>query len=95
MTRLVEDWENGFAVSRCGSDVEVELLYPRNNPVNAIQVGLVDVRAADNVRLWYDFERDGWVVEQASRFEWGADEEVDWDWQEVAFIQAWARKVDR
>lgn len=57
------------------------------------EIGLCDVRAADSIRVLYDFERDGWVIQQASRFSWDADEEIDEDYQEVAFVQAWARKV--
>lgn len=56
-----------------------------------VEIGLTDVRAADSVRVLYDFERDGWVIQQASRFSWAPDEKPDRDWQEVAFIQAWGR----
>ena len=53
----------------------------------------MDVRAADNIRISYDYDRDGWVVEQSSIFEWDADdEECDEDWQEVAFVKAWERE---
>jgi len=87
---------HGFEIyERSGRLVEIELCYPRidDGRVNAIEVGLSDVRAADSIRVAYDFERDGWVVMQASVFEWDADDPVcDSDWQEVAFIQAWARE---
>lgn len=59
-----------------------------------LTVGLLHVRAADDIRIYYDGTRDGWVIEQASRFEWDDDdppEEQNPDWQEVAFVQAWAR----
>jgi hypothetical protein len=96
VTRIVEDWDAGFAVCRYGTDVAVDILYPRNNEVQAVQVGLSDVRAADNVRVSYDFERNGWVVQQASTFEWSGDaaEECDPDWQEVAFVPAWGRRKE-
>lgn len=72
----------------------IDLWYPRNNPVKYIHVGLMDVRAADGVRISYDFERDGWVIEQAQVFSWdGGDPECDPKWKEVAFIQAWASEV--
>jgi hypothetical protein len=74
----------------------IELWYPRNSPVKAIEIGLMDVRAADSIRVEYDFERDGWVIKQASRFSWEEDDTVcDPDWQEVAFVQAWAREEGR
>jgi hypothetical protein len=58
-------------------------------------LGLCDVRAADSIRLSYDFDRDGWKIEQASTFTWtDADTEMDPDWQEVAFVKAWAREKE-
>lgn len=50
------------------------------------------VRAADSVRLSYDFARDGWRVEQASRSERDeGDATRDPGWREVAFVLAWGR----
>jgi hypothetical protein len=74
---------------------EHEGWYPRTaGEPKVIEVGLVDTRAADGLRIEYDFTRDGWVIKQASRFKWPDDDEVqDPDWQEVAFIKAWARKI--
>ncbi len=73
--------------------ITVELFYPRNSSIKAIHVGLSDVRAADDIRIEYDFDRDGWVIKQASIFQWEIDDrEMDEDWQEVAFIKAWARE---
>jgi hypothetical protein len=71
----------------------IELWYPEVEPnVNTIELGLMCVRAADNIRITYDYDRDGYVVLQGSQDEWpdGAPE-PDCDWQEVAFIKAWAR----
>ena len=73
----------------------IDLWYPDtpNATVRRFQVGLMDVRAADDILVSYDKERDGWKIEQASTFSWDADdEECDPDWQEVAFIKAWARE---
>lgn len=71
----------------------VDLFYPRSNKPDKVIIGLSDTRAADDIRIHYDFTRDGWVVEQASVFAWEADDEVmDPDWKEVAFIQAWGRE---
>ena len=70
-----------------GETAYVEFFYPRTpNHVKTIEIGLEDVRAADNIRVSYDFERDGWKIEQASR-----DMVDDEDWQEVAFVHAWGR----
>ena len=76
--------------------VEVALCYPRidDERITTIEIGLSDVRAADSIRVIYDFERDGWSVLQASIFEWSTNDPIcDADWQEVAFVQAWAREV--
>lgn len=73
--------------------ISIELLYPRCSPVSKILVGLADTRAADDILIEYDFERDGWIIKQASTFSWDANDEIcDPDWQEVAFIQAWNRE---
>lgn len=78
-----------------GEEMHLDLWYPQveNNPVKSFVIGLVDVRAADDIRVSYDFERDGWKIEQASVFSWSEDdEECDPDWQEVTFVQAWGRE---
>ena len=83
---------DGYEIHERGDVVAVELWYPRVNTARAqrVEVGLVDVRAADNIRVSYDFYRDGWKIEQASVFEWEADDGVfDEGWAEVAFVQAW------
>ena len=76
-----------------GDCLFVGIYYPRRAVPTYVEVDLVDTRAADGIRISYDLERDGYVIEQASRFEWEADEEVDSDWQEVAFVEAWAREA--
>lgn len=80
----------------------VDLWYPQCldqggvSRFDRIEVGLIDTRVADSIQVSYDFERDGFVIKQASRFSWLEDEigpngECDSDWQEVAFVEAWAR----
>lgn len=71
--------------------LNVELYYPRSTHIKFIEVGLMDIRAADSIRISYDFDRDGWIIEQASIFEWESGEtDFDEGWQEVAFIESWA-----
>ena len=68
--------------------------YPRSegNPTY-LQVGMCEVRATDDIRISYDFDRDGWKIEQASIFEWAPGDKIcDPDWAEVAFVKAWARE---
>jgi len=78
-------------------ELAIELWYPdvEDSDVKKIRIGLMDVRAADDIRVSYDKKRDGWKIEQASIFEWEGDEERNEDWQEVAFIKAWKRKDER
>ena len=73
----------------------VDLEYPRVNDIKYIRIGLMDVRAADDIRIEYDFERDGWLIKQATVFEWDVnDERCDPKWKEVAFVQAWASEKE-
>lgn len=85
-----------FEVHEEARSASFQFWYPRTEGhVNELLVGLSDVRAADSILIHYDFDRDGYVIQQASRFSWAEGEEIDQDWQEVAFIQAWARDSER
>lgn len=81
-----------WGAERIGDDVHVTLAYPRSDgEANAIQVHLSEVRAADRIRISYDFERDGWKIEQPSNHgPWAGNEEPDEGWREVAFVKSWA-----
>lgn len=77
-----------------GDTAYYDLEYPgiNDNPIY-LELGLMHVRASDGIRVSYDFERDGWKIEQASKFSWDIEDTVcDRDWQEVAFVQSWARE---
>lgn len=78
-----------------GTVVHVTLMHPCINDgrPNTVEVDQISVRAADSIRVTYDYDRNGWSILQASVFEWDADDtERDGDWQEVAFIEAWGRE---
>jgi len=76
-------------------NVYIDLEYPRTpERQSIIEVGLMDVRAADNIQISYDFERDGWVIKQDAFEEIPCGSESLDDWQEVAFIRACAREVE-
>lgn len=98
--RGVSDWEDGVMqrqqdttdVVVRGDTACLDIWYPDQRVIKYVQVGLMAVRAADDIRISYDFTRDGWKIEQASRFGWNGDDPVcDPDWQEVSFVQAWSR----
>lgn len=74
-----------------GQSVHVELMYPSRDQQSQahVSVGLEHVRAADSIRITYDFDRDGWVIWQASKFEFEAGDPLDERWREAAFCQAW------
>lgn len=90
----VEEMRLGDHVAQAGRCIDVALWYPNQpNSINTIKVSLVDVRAADSILISYDKGRDVWSIKQASTFAFAADDTVcDPDWQEVAFVQAWARE---
>lgn len=102
-----ERWDRAPGALRFDPDaglLRVPLWYPRQyDPADSrfdqprsVEIDLVCVRAADSIRVEYDFERDGYSIKQASKFEWDEDdEEQDPDWQEVAFVEAWARDKRR
>ena len=78
----------------CGEELHIDLWYPDvpDATIKKFVIGLMDVRAADDIRVSYDKARDGWKIEQASTFSWDSDDTIcDPDWQEVAFVQAWGR----
>lgn len=74
-------------IDESNSRLHVDLSYPRleDSELKEIQIGLCCVRAADDIRISYDFNRDGWVIKQ----ETGQDEEGNTEWKEVAFCRAW------
>ena len=80
---------NSIKLTQDGDTATIEFSPPE---VKYLEVDLEHVRASDGIRVSYDFERDGWVIEQASTFEWAGDDTVcDPDWQEVAFVRSWTR----
>jgi len=60
---------------------------------DALEVSLENSREEDDIRIHFDFIRNGWVICLATIFEWEEDdEEEDRGWQEVAFIQVGDRR---
>lgn len=75
----------------------VELWYPSveterdDDQPQAVKIGLMDVRAANDILVEYDFKRDGYKISMPSKCRWEADDKVcDPCYKELAFIPAWA-----
>lgn len=81
--------------------INIDLWYPGiEDHAKYLEIGLIHVRASDGIRVWYDFKRDGFVVEQPwyERVEitkpgatYRSFDEVE-HWQEVGFFRSWALK---
>jgi hypothetical protein len=71
--------------------VHIEVNYPRNNKIDTIEIGMCEVRAADDIRIKYDFERDGWVILQSRSYHQIDENSYDYaeEWIESAFCPAW------
>jgi len=91
------DTSGGAEIVDQGETVETCLQWPRIRDAKYIVASLCDTRAADEIRISYDFDRDGWKIEQPQRANWDADapDAGDPKWLEVAFIKAWASNKDK
>jgi len=91
-TIKIEDYEKGISVMERNNTIVAEFLYPRNNQIKFIEVGMCDTRATDNIRISFDFERSGWKIEQSYINEIQKDGYVDASvniWEEVGFFPNW------
>lgn len=86
--------DNNFHIARYEPEVlKVEITYPgwkegdEPNRVRIIEVDQESVRASDGIRLIYDYDRDGWVIQQPTYDEEGDRGE---EWHETAFVRSWA-----
>jgi hypothetical protein len=70
--------------------IKVELKYPRveDNPDKVI-ISLMDVRAADDLLIEFDFDRNGWVIKMDETKDKDSMTEIIKEKVEVAFIPAW------
>lgn len=62
---------------------------------STLEISLCHVRAAYSIRVSYDSDRDGWLIEQAITYHGGYPPEgmsSDTVWEEVAFVKAWAKE---
>jgi hypothetical protein len=72
-------------------DVEIGRSVP--GAPTTVEIDLMDVRASDGLRVSYDFERDGWSIQQPRSVmrETGPNRaEQITTWHEVYFAPSWA-----
>lgn len=70
-------------------ELSVELWYPTIRKAKSVRVSLYDVRAADDLLIRFDHDRNGWVIAMdLTRYESGTMTVVEAE-QEVAFVPAW------
>jgi hypothetical protein len=82
------------------SRIYVEIGRSLPSRVEEVEIGLEDVRAANSIKVRYDYDRDGWVVCMDKIVGWELKVNRACSWpvpyyeptmvdQEVAFIPAW------
>lgn len=94
--------ENNFDVTRWpgkNDTLSVNLTYPNigENRVQYVEINQESVRASDGIRVTYDYDRDGWSIQQPQTTQTLSDIKGDiWSyehsesWIETAFVQSWA-----
>lgn len=71
-------------------EVHLNLFYPRveGNP-DSIKIALFDVRAANDITIKFDFDRNGWVIYSDMLDPDLHEDQTENELQEVAFVTAW------
>ena len=90
----IEDYAKGLTIDEYGDTIQVDLAYSNVEPKKKIQyvgVGISHVRASDGIRISYDYERDGYVIEQPYTIEVDKGSFIDCEqhWKETAFVESW------
>ncbi|MEL6061893.1 MULTISPECIES: hypothetical protein [unclassified Methylobacterium] len=83
-----------FHIVTRGDTLHVDLTYPNitKEGCRHIHVNQESVRASDGILLSYDYDRDGWSIQQEVMIDMdGCMMPVEPEqWVEVAFIKSWA-----
>lgn len=85
-TKTVTNLDSPDQVSVRGDTLSVALWYPgiASSKIQHIQVELIHVRAADPIRITFNFERDGYVIERCIL---DGEEDSNYRYEEVAFVE--------
>lgn len=89
----MSEYESGYRVSKWRRTVSFEFVYPGTDDkkVDRLRVGLEHVRAANDIEIHFDLDRNGWVIESPTKFMWKDGEDTsDTQLEEVAFIPAYS-----
>ena len=62
----------------------LDIWYPRSSGEHTLQVGLMDVRAVGDIRITFDFEKNGYVIWKEANV---AKTEEHLEWVPVAFVE--------
>lgn len=69
-------------------EIAVDLWYPRReNRYKSIRISLMDVRAANDIMISYDFDRDGWVVTSDLTDPRSSDEYTQEEWDALPEVE--------
>lgn len=82
------DKEN-VLISQYGDELAVTLTYPNHNLLKYVIFDQESTRGSDGIRISYDYDRDGYKIEQPTKTSFCSVDEKQ-VWVEVAFVQAWA-----
>lgn len=88
-----------FDVYVAGDTLDISLTYPEITKTGCryVHVNQESTRASDGVRLSYDYDRDGWSIQQQVQVDHGGliDTPNPDEWIEVAFVRSWSLMRDQ
>lgn len=69
-------------------EISVDLWYPRvDERYKFINIALMDVRAANDIQVSYDFDRDGWVITSDLADPRSLDEYTQEEWDAIPEVE--------
>lgn len=69
-------------------EISVDLWYPRvEERYKTINISLMDVRAANDIKVSYDFDRDGWVITSDLTDPRSVDEYTQEEWDAIPEVE--------
>jgi hypothetical protein len=93
-----------YDINRVERTLSINLTYPNldDTKVNTVEINQESVRASDGIRMVYDYNRDGWSIQQPRSVDVLIEEtetcrhyDCVEDWAETVFVQSWARQEGR